>query len=110
VVGKDKIMTVKPISPNEIVGKKEQSFPDAVLEAFNEIIVGNYSQGQASFKQDDVIKLMVKKGVKRADIIPKGYLDVEDVYREQGWKVEYDKPGYNETYPATYTFSKGQSR
>lgn len=99
-------MTVKPIKPDEITGKKEQSFPNAVLESFNEIIVQNCYQGQASFKMDDVVKLMVSKGLKRKDIFDKHYLDVESVYRAQGWKVEFDNPGYNETYPATYTFKK----
>ncbi len=34
------------------------------------------------------------------------WLDVEDVYREAGWVVEYDKPGYCESYEATFTFKK----
>jgi hypothetical protein len=100
-------MTVKPIRPDEITEKKEQSFPDAVLESFNEIIVQNYYQGQASFKLGDVVKIMLSKGLRRKDIFDKHYLDVESVYRAQGWKVEFDSPGYNETYPATYTFKKG---
>jgi beta-lactam-binding protein with PASTA domain len=99
-------MTIKPISPNEISEKKKQSFPDAVLEAFNEIIAQNYSNGQSIVKQEDVVKLMVKKGVKRADIFGMHYLDIEPVYEAQGWKVEYDKPGYNETYDANFTFKK----
>jgi hypothetical protein len=99
-------MTVKPIRPDEISGKKEQSFPDAVLQSFNELIVEKYSHGQASFTLEDVIKLMVKKGLKRKDIFDKGYLDVEPVYEAQGWKVVFDNPGYNETYSANYTFKK----
>jgi hypothetical protein len=31
-------------------------------------------------------------------------LDIEDTYREAGWKVEYDKPAYCENYPANFTF------
>lgn len=29
-----------------------------------------------------------------------GWLDLEDIYRDEGWTVEYDSPGYNETYEA----------
>lgn len=30
------------------------------------------------------------------EIFDNHWLDIEDIYREQGWKVKYDKPGYNE--------------
>lgn len=33
------------------------------------------------------------------------WVNIEDVYRKQGWNVEFDKPGYNEDYDATYTFT-----
>ncbi len=35
------------------------------------------------------------------------WLNVEELYRAQGWTVTYDKPGYNESYPATFTFAPG---
>jgi len=47
---------------------------------------------------------MVKKGLNRAEIFDKGWLNVEEVYRAAGWAVEYDKPGFNESYSATFTF------
>lgn len=97
---------VKPIRPDEVTEKKEQSFPDAVLESFNEIIAQNYYHGQSTFDQDDVVKLMVSKGLKKKDIYDKHYLDVESIYQAQGWEVEYDKPGYNEVYEPTFTFKK----
>ena len=34
------------------------------------------------------------------------YLDVEELYRQEGWLVTHDKPGYDETYPATFTFER----
>ena len=34
------------------------------------------------------------------------WLDVEEVYRKAGWKVEYDKPGYCEDYEAYFVFEK----
>ena len=43
--------------------------------------------------------------LKRADVFSNHWLDVEDIYREQGWNVEYDKPTYNETYDAYFVFS-----
>ena len=83
-----------------------KDFPDAVFDAFNELIAQKFSGGSATIKQDDVVALMVQKGLDRQEIFDKGWLDVERVYRSQGWKVQYDKPGYNESYAANFTFSR----
>lgn len=42
--------------------------------------------------------------VKRQEIFDNGWLDIETVYEDSGWSVEYDKPGYNESYEASWTF------
>lgn len=107
---KGDFMAVKPISPDEVTENIEQSFPDAVLESFNQIIKQNYYRGQSTFYQDDVVALMVAKGLTKKDITAKHYLDVEPIYIAQGWKVEYDKPGYNESYAATFTFKKPKGK
>lgn len=96
---------MKPITPAEAIKKTVIEFPDAVLEAFNEAITSKLYKGTATVKQDDVVALMVKKGLKREDIFSNHWLDVENTFRKAGWNVVYDRPGYNETYPATYTFT-----
>ena len=53
-----------------------------------------------------VIDLMVKKGLKRDKIFSEGWLNIETVYEDAGWDVYYDKPGYNEDYKPSYTFTK----
>ena len=40
------------------------------------------------------------------EVYDRNLLDVEDAYRKLGWKVAYDKPGYNEAYEGTYQFKK----
>jgi len=97
---------VAPIKPSEVMVLKEQSFPPEVLEAFNELIAKEFSDGQALVMQEDVVKLIVKKGIGRAKIFRNNWLDVEDVYRKAGWKVYFDSPGYNEDYEAGFKFSK----
>ncbi len=100
-------MNVKPISPDEVVQKKKTSFPDFVLEAFNELITKNFRGKSAIIKQNDVVNLIVSKGAIDIDaVFAAHYLDVEDVYRDAGWKVSYDKPAYCEDYEPTFTFSK----
>ncbi len=96
---------VKPIKPDEAVAAKV--FPDEVITAFNELITENLSGKVSRFKQEDVIaRIRLKTDVERREIFDNRWLDVEDLYRSEGWKVEYDSPAYNENYPAIFTFTR----
>lgn len=99
-------MAVKPITPREVASLKQVLIPDAVIEAFNEMIAANFNGGYSSFTQEAVVKLIVKKGISRNDLFSNNWLDVEPIYEKSGWKVEYDKPGYNESYEPTFSFKK----
>lgn len=100
--------TVQPIRPQEVVTKKVETIPNVVIEAFNELIAKNYTGYSATVKQDDIIKLIRSKDetISRKHIFDNHWLDVEDIYRKNGWVVEYDKPGYNESYDARFIFKK----
>ncbi len=91
---------------DEIAGEKQKTFPDAVLESFNELLTQKFNGTPVIIKQDDVLALMIRKGLNREEIFEKGWLDVEGAYRAAGWKVSYDKPGFNETYDANFTFKR----
>lgn len=97
----------KPIKPSEIVSAKRETIPGQVFAAFNTCIANAFRGKSAKVLQKDVIAEIMKRmpSVDRNEIFNGGWLDVEDVYRAEGWTVEYDKPGYNESYPATFTFS-----
>lgn len=103
---------VKPLSPKEVAGEKLKSFPNEVLESFNELIIRNAGGGseQIVVCQQEVIALMVNKGLNRNQIFKNGWLDIEDLYRKAGWKVEYDKPGYNEDYLPYFIFSRPRQK
>jgi hypothetical protein len=97
----------EPISPDDVVKEKELAIPEDVFRVVNELIVENWHGSSASFCQDEIVKrLKAIEGFPAHDIFNKGWLDFEPVYRRRGWIVEYDKPGYNETYPATFEFRK----
>lgn len=98
--------TVTALKPEEVVKARKESLPNAALEAFNQLITENFNGHGATVYQKDVVALMVEKGLDRDEIYQRGWLDVEDIYRQAGWKVIYDKPGYNENYEAFFTFSK----
>ncbi len=94
----------RPIRPNEVVGEKKVNIPKVVFDCFNTLIIMHFNNGNATIKQEDVVALLVKERLNRAEIFDKHWLDVEKIYESAGWKVDYDKPGYNESYPATLTF------
>ena len=96
----------KPITPAEVVDKKKEQLPNEVIDAFNALIAANITNGRARIRVEDIITLIkLKLGVTREQVYEKHYLDVEDIYREVRWKVEYDQPGYCESYDATFTFT-----
>ena len=99
---------IPPIKPSEVAEK--MIFPDEVMSAFNELIAAGFDGRQSVVKQDAVIKLIGEKNPKftPALVFASNWLNVEPVYRLHGWIVVYDKPAYNETYPATFTFKVGQ--
>ncbi len=100
----------EPIRPDDIAAAKAALFPAAVFAAFNELIAEHYVDGVATFRQEAVVARILASGngYDRDGIFARGWLNVEATYRAAGWRVEYDKPGYNETYAATFTFSHGR--
>ena len=88
-----------PIPPAE--AKRGTAIPEVVFEVVNSLL----SQGQRNIKQDEVLRLLGERGVKRRDAFALHMLDFEDAYRSVGWEVEYDKPAHNETYSASWSFS-----
>lgn len=97
---------VKPISPDEC---RKLNIPDEVIESFNELIQEKFRGKSATVLQDEVIERILSKFnhyIGRQEIYDNCWLDVEDLFGEAGWKVVYDKPGYNESYPAKFEFTK----
>lgn len=101
------------ITPGEVLNLKEKQIPDEVFEAFDELIAKDFQHGSATVMQKEVSLLALKKlkaaghrGMTQQKIFDNHWLDVEAIYRQRGWNVEYDKPAYNESYEASFRFSK----
>jgi hypothetical protein len=96
-----------PITPDEVIDLKQGQIPDSVFEVFNRLIAENFSGKSAVVKQGDVLHILVDEfHMDRQEVFDRHWLDVEPTYEAAGWKVVYDKPGYNENYPATFEFSR----
>lgn len=96
---------MKPLSPAAARIAFNKSLPDFVIESANELIVEHMNaSGCSSFTFKELgarIKSKKPDDVEYND----NWLDIEDAFREAGWKVEVDSPGYNETYAGHYNFS-----
>lgn len=116
-------MSVRPITPAVAKKKKSSHIPDFVIETFNDLIVKNMRHDSSRVTQKEAVEALVRKMMVSTSnsldedsdskvtlftnqIFDEGYLDVEPIFREAGWDVEYDKPGYNESYGAYFIFTK----
>ena len=100
---------IKPISPSEV--DDTQYIPDWAIEAANECIIAHYKAATRTshFTQNVLIEYYLKhapKSVTRQTIFSENWLDIEPIYRKEGWIVDYDSPAYCETYEANFTFEK----
>ena len=95
----------RPIKPSEIGDATKAVIPPFVFDAFNALIALHWNCGCAEFKLSEARKEVKDRSPEKSDDFPSGWLNVEEAYRADGWKVTFDRPGYNESYPATFTFS-----
>jgi len=99
--------TAAPITPDEAIRSHHRSIPVEIIEIFNGMISEKISgSGRAVIYLDEVSKRCVDAGIDKQEAMDKKWFDVEPMFREAGWKVEYDQPGYNESGRAHYVFSR----
>ena len=97
---------IEPIRPHEVEDTAIK--PDDVIQVFNELIKKYWDGTQAIFEQVEAARLIAERmNVEQKVLFENKHLDIEYVYRRAGWVVEYDKPGYNESYSPTFTFYIG---
>lgn len=105
-------MTVKPITPDELPAHRLTQFPESVIQCWNDIIAEKWEPSAkiSRVTQDDIVNLIIAQhpSVSRVEVFNRHWLDVEDIYRAQGWKVTYDRPIYyaGEDFAAYFVFSK----
>lgn len=99
---------VKVISPAEAKKLKRERIPSFVIESFNELLISNYNPNGTVIAQEEVMIEIMNRSpddISEREILDNGWLDVEPLFREKGWKVEYDKPGLGENYKARFIFT-----
>lgn len=57
--------------------------------------------------QNEAVALIASRmDVDRNTVFKNKWLDVESLFENEGWKVNYDKPGYCESYEASFKFTR----
>ncbi len=97
---------MKPMTPTEVQTLKAENVPDFVIKAVNYFLVkNNHGQSAIVIVQTDLVEhICANNCVSRENLFKEHMLDFEGTYRSAGWKVSYDKPGYNEVYDAHWIF------
>lgn len=103
---------MKPISPEKVEQIRIHEMPEAIIQATNELIVRSWNGRSATVKVDEIIDQYFRvvreddNKMTRKELFDKHYLDIEPAYREAGWKVQFEKPDYTESFPSYFVFSK----
>lgn len=98
---------INPLKPKDVSDLVESRIPVEVIESVNEMIREKWNGYSAYFLEKDLVNLIMTKmpeGTTSKDLYTKHYLDFENLYRKEGWEVYYDKPGFNESYDASFMF------
>ena len=96
---------IKPISPKEVT----HMIPDFIFEAVNKLINEKWNGESATILQDEIMEIVSSddednEKPSRQTVFNNHWLDIEEHYRNVGWKVTYDKPAYCENYKAFFRF------
>lgn len=97
---------VKPITPDQVVGKLEESIPPDVIKAINNVVAKKWDGSSAHFNVSDVLGELNKLKDHDSLEIKSFPSNFPPVYRKAGWKVDVDRPDYTENRETTWTFSK----
>ena len=106
---------IKPISPAE--AEANYKILPEVVQAVNELITEKYKgKGSFTLMQNEVINRIMKfckankTKMTREKLFDEHHMDFETYFEKEGWKIIYDKPGYNETYEASFKFTPKKNK
>lgn len=98
---------VKPFTPDEARAAKKLVIPDEIIQVVNELLVRELNGSYAKMYEEEIVAEVLKRmpHLTREDVFKNKYLDFEPLFRERGWDVKYDSPGFNESYRAHFIFT-----
>ena len=97
------VVVGRPITPSEACSDAAH-VPDFVVELVNVLIKRNIVGRKAVVLQDEIVEMITRGGWSRREIFDYKWLNIERIYDAAGWRVTYEKQGFNETGQAFFTF------
>lgn len=88
----------RPITPEETITYPAEVIPSIVFDTINEMIVEKIVRGSVHLKLSEVRNRLLGKNV--AENL--SFVTVFDSYKQSGWDVYYDAPGYHNGTYETY--------
>lgn len=97
---------IKPITPQQVSLTICKKIPDEVIDVFNKLIIECWTGKEATILQNEaVVRIMKALNITRRQVFALGLLNIGEVYRKAGWKVELDVPYSFEDYLTLFTFT-----
>jgi hypothetical protein len=98
---------MKPITPSQARKSKICKIPSVVIKAVNNLIATNLKGDTATVLLKDIVKEVRRLNPEMTSTLlyENGWLDFESIFEKNGWKVYYDRPGYCESYEASFEFT-----
>lgn len=105
------MIEIRPLTPSEVQDRQKQEADPILIQAVNNLLIETLnSSGKCAEFSWSSLKRAVDKLDK--DRIPTGpeLGRVWLAFRDAGWAVEVDSPGYNESYETRYKFQKTEMK
>ena len=95
---------IEVITPAQVRKMRKDYIPECVFAAINELIVKHFNGIESCIEQNEILNKICTEetGLSRSDVFKYHYLDIEEIYGEKGWQVEYHKPDYNDFKDKAY--------
>lgn len=95
-------------SPKDALVRHGETIPEELLAVVNKFLAERIHKGQITITRKELADALQFTQINESEALERGWLDFEELYRAQGWKVTYDKPGFNETYVGFWLFEAKQ--
>jgi hypothetical protein len=101
--------SVAAIRPEQAMELKIKNLPELMIEAANTLLLENLYGGNASFKIDDISKLLKSLDFDFKSLKDKSWVNtLAALYQSQGWKVEVRHPSYDDNFESYVSFSSAK--